>query len=432
MLQQILSDMFIDPDLLAELDEEQKQILFCKIREEQVRRYKEREAQEAEERKKRNQKPEERRPKVGFLHGADGQPWTWVMGEHPTDKTIEQILEEEAQEGARRQAEKEAELLRRQQEEELQRLKEMQIKLDSETKSNKQKTDAADVRSQPPHLSQSTATDKLQQTQQPSDSPVLRRQKAKELEALTRRRSTELYQKIKLVQQKSIEQAEHEGIQITEAWEEQERKAKEAEQEKRLLARRAREDHHRAMRRLKTESQIINTFVFSQGEMPGKPLPGVKSCPQGRPYRPATKDDVIRWYKEVEQPKGAGLDPVTKQTATYFYGMISREEAEAHLNDKPIGTFLIRLSDRVWGYAVSYRGEQRCKHYLIDASDGRYRFFGTNQLVHVSLHNLIENHKNIPVSIVGKEVLVSPCGQRGHMVDPATLQPIPERETSYL
>lgn len=116
MLQQILRDMYIDPQLLAELDDEQKHILFCKMREEQVRRWEQREKELVLNNKKNGTTSNSSKPgskRVDFLLGSDGKPWTWVMGEHSEDSSIEEILERETKEKARIQAAQEALQLRK-------------------------------------------------------------------------------------------------------------------------------------------------------------------------------------------------------------------------------------------------------------------------------------------------------------------------------
>lgn len=139
-----------------------------------------------------------------------------------------------------------------------------------------------------------------------------------------------------------------------------ERKAKQAEQQIREIARRAREEH-----RLTSNFEIDTSYsTVNTGVPPGRTA-------------------VIEWYKNNERPKWSGLD-LSNNIEPWFHGLITRSEAEKLLLDRQYGTFLVRLSERVWGYAISYRAQEKCKHYLVSASH-KYQFLGNNQIEHSSL-----------------------------------------------
>ncbi|MGH0141142.1 UNVERIFIED_CONTAM: hypothetical protein FKN15_075621 [Acipenser sinensis] len=74
-------------------------------------------------------------------------------------------------------------------------------------------------------------------------------------------------------------------------------------------------------------------------------------------------------------------------------GIISREEAEDLLSSKGQGSFLIRVSEKIMGYVLSYRCQDSFKHFLIDASEDSYCFLGVEQLVHSTLSDLVQYHK---------------------------------------
>lgn len=79
-------------------------------------------------------------------------------------------------------------------------------------------------------------------------------------------------------------------------------------------------------------------------------------------------------------------------------GIISREDAEDLLENMTEGAFLVRVSDKIWGYTLSYRLQKGFKHFLVDASGDFYSFLGVDPNRHATLTDLIDFHK---VSFIG-------------------------------
>lgn len=65
----------------------------------------------------------------------------------------------------------------------------------------------------------------------------------------------------------------------------------------------------------------------------------------------------------------------------YFHvlsGIISRAYTEQLLSSKPIGSYLIRVSEKMFGYVLSYLASDHCRHLLIEVTqpEHAYRFLG--------------------------------------------------------
>ncbi|XP_010013774.1 PREDICTED: unconventional myosin-VIIa-like, partial [Nestor notabilis] len=117
---------------------------------------------------------------------------------------------------------------------------------------------------------------------------------------------------------------------------------------------------------------------------------------------------TLRWFKETQAQKVMQDDGAFP---SWLYGMISRREAENLLIDKPLGCFLVRISQSRPGYTLTYRGEDRCRHYLIEMQpNARYVILGEDR-AHASLTKLVQYHQTVGIQPF-MEKLTVPCGQK--------------------
>ncbi|CAL8130557.1 unnamed protein product [Orchesella dallaii] len=182
--------------------------------------------------------------------------------------------------------------------------------------------------------------------------------------------------------------------------------------------------------------------------------------------KPLSRGEIVNWLKEGEIHR-AGINVSYGQShhnhhhppvvavqgqnnnnilgpgvVNWFFGLISRQQAERYLHGQPPGTFLVRISTRIWGYTLSYQAStQRTKHFLISAINpavpatltaitdtakpppqtgkqqrmspfvpqGRYAFIGTNMTPYGTLVSLIRHHSHAPITKLGGEKLLNSC-----------------------
>lgn len=411
MLRQILSEMFIDPDLLAELSEEQKQILFYKMREEQIRRWKEREA--AMERKE--SLPVKSRPKkengksVHWKLGADKQVWVWVMGEHHLDKPYDVLCDEILAEREHLRAAKDAELRKAQS---LQFTNSLEIKsLNCDLQAVK--------KTEPQNVTRKAAAEEATD-QGPRAIPTKKDDKA-QTKDLTKKKDSE---ELKQTEDEKTKQIYNNWKEDSE-WQASLRKSKAADEKRRSLAKQAREDYKRLSQRGRSGDGLQNPLTGPQKPkrppLPPKPqfLQPLGSPPKSlgnqgviRTNTSSTQEEIIRWFKEEQLPFRAGYQKNSDTIAPWFHGILTLKKADELLSTGMPGSFLIRVSEKIKGYALSYLSEEGCKHFLIDASANSYSFLGVDQLQHATLADLVEYHKEEPITSLGKELLLFPCGQQ--------------------
>lgn len=441
MLKQILSDMYIDPDLLAELSEEQKQILFFKMREEQIRRWKEREAAM----EKKESLPVKSRPKkensksVHWKLGADKEVWVWVMGEHPLDKPYDELCNEIVTERLRLRAEKAAE--------ELSKTKSKEFTNSLTTKSGYYDAQAPDTWESQNVCKKAAEEEKsgpgsrpsptLKEEKIPSPSSSSRNIQQMLADSINRMKAYGFHQKkesTKKTQDEEIKQIDEERAkQIYKSWKEDSewqaslRKSKAADERRRSLAKQAREDYKRLCQKGRSGEGL--QYVPQKPKRPPLPPKPKFLNPEGylqmslrnkgviRTASISAQEDIIRWFKEEQLPLRAGYEKTSDTIAPWFHGILTVKRADDLLSTCVPGSFLIRVSEKIKGYALSYLSEEGCKHFLIDASTDSYSFLGVDQLQHATLADLVEYHKEEPITSLGKELLLYPCGQQDQPPD---------------
>uniref|UniRef100_A0A914I7P8 SH2 domain-containing protein n=1 Tax=Globodera rostochiensis TaxID=31243 RepID=A0A914I7P8_GLORO len=239
-------------------------------------------------------------------------------------------------------------------------------------------------------------------------------------DAEVEKRQSKIFEQLREQRERFERAAEEEARREQARWEEQERRSREAEESIRRIAQKAREQHRKCLR---TSDSLLPLFQRNGGsQMGGGTAQSLREAMKAlpRPPKPKSRHSIVQWFCSSELDQWG-----RKKPPVWFHGIISRLDADRLLDAKPSGAFLVRVTERIFGYTVSYRTvDGMTKNFLIERISDGYQFMGTNQLVHSSLADLVNHHQSVPITAKGGEMLREPVGQRtadGQLPDYAEL-----------
>ncbi|XP_023620293.1 SH2 domain-containing protein 4B [Myotis lucifugus] len=317
MLQQILHDMYIDPELLAELSGRSRQREW-----------------EGEMAMDLHSGPclsgilfvdDTSDKHIQWLLGEDGEVWVWIMGEGPGDKPYEEISEELIAEKARLQAQREAEELWRQKEAEItKKFRDALANEKARIMAEKWKVEMEDRKAA--KVLEERIHEEFKRKEEEE-----RKRGEEQIRRQEEQRARELYWTLKQAQLQSQASEKEER-----EWEEQLRRSKAADEERRRRAQRARDEYRRLSLRAIQKGTVAGlSFMLQElGQTheqearlyhhfpsPGPLLPlAMPVRTWERPLRPVSREIIVRWFKEEQLPRQAGFERNTKAIAPWFHG----------------------------------------------------------------------------------------------------------------
>ncbi|XP_046759936.1 SH2 domain-containing protein 2A isoform X3 [Gallus gallus] len=143
-----------------------------------------------------------------------------------------------------------------------------------------------------------------------------------------------------------------------------------------------------------------------QPQLPVAPCPVLQGCSQPGEVAASLRARTKLWFEQTQVHRlGA-----TGNLPAWFHGFISRRDTEQMLQDEPLGCFLVRFSESTVGFVLSYRGRERCRHFVLDQlPNGHYVILGEHS-AHPELAELLQHYARIPIPPYG-ELLTVPRGQ---------------------